>query len=66
MTRIHGNFFRVFSKNDIHPGKLYCTFVTREIARSSVLLNEVKPSPDRKIMTRLIFDDLFPSPRLSS
>ena len=30
MTRIHGNFFRVFSKNDIHPGKLYCTFVTRE------------------------------------
>ena len=30
MTRIHENFFRVFSKNDIHPGKLYCTFVTRE------------------------------------
>ena len=30
MTRIHENFFRVFSKNDIHLGKLYCTFVTRE------------------------------------
>ena len=30
MTRIHENFFRAFSKNDIHPGKLYCTFVTRE------------------------------------
>ena len=30
MTRINENFFRVFSKNDIHPGKLYCTFVTRE------------------------------------
>ena len=30
MTRIHENVFRVFSKNDIHPGKLYCTFVTRE------------------------------------
>ena len=33
MTRINENFFRVFSKNDIQPGKLYCTFFTREVSK---------------------------------
>ena len=40
----------VFSRR--HPGMLRCTF--------SSLLEEVKPSVDRKMIKLLTFDDLFP------
>ena len=41
------------------PESYIVLFSPERLARLSVLLNEVKPSPDRKMMKRLIFDDLL-------
>ena len=58
------SFFRVFSKNR-HPGKLYCRFSSETSARY-FLLKEVKPSPDRKMVKLLTFENLFLPLRHSS
>ena len=58
------SFFRVFSKNR-HPGKLYCRFSSEKSARY-FLLKEVKPSPDRKMVKLLTFENLFLPLRHSS
>ena len=50
-------FFSRFLKKR-HPGKLYCTFFTRKVS-TVVLLNEVQPSPDRKIRKIPTFDNFL-------
>ena len=57
------NFFRVFSKNR-YPGKLHRTLESPEkLALLSLLYSrgyEVKPSPDRKMIKLVTFDNSFP------
>ena len=48
-----------FSKNR-HQGKFDCTFLPPEKSYRLSLLKEVKQSSDRKMIKRLIFDNLFP------
>ena len=57
-TRCNLNFFRAFSKNR-HPGKLHCTLYSPEKLALLALLKEVQPSPHRKMIKLLTFDDLF-------
>ena len=47
----------MFSKIDT-PEKLHWTFFTKNA--STVILKEVKPSPDSKMIKLLTFDNLFP------
>ena len=53
------NFFNVFSYN-INPGKIHCAFFPLKRLARVFLLKEVKPSPDRKMMKPLSFENLFP------
>ena len=58
------NFFNVFSYN-INPGKIHCAFFPLKKLARVFLLKEVKPSPDRKMMKPLSFENLFPPLRYS-
>ena len=51
--------FCACSKNERHRGKLHFAFFTRKVVRLFILKG-VKPSPDRKVITFLTFDNLFP------
>ena len=59
------SFFRVFSKKNRHPGKLYCTFHSPEKLALLSLMQEVKPSTDHKMIKLLPIDNLFPPLRHS-
>ena len=48
----------VFSKNR-HPGQLHFTFFPPEKSTRLFVLNEVRPSPDRKIIKLLAFSWQF-------
>ena len=43
-----------------HYGKLHCSFDSPQTLLLLSLLKEVKPSPDRQMITFLTFDNLFP------
>ena len=58
------NFFNVSSYN-INPGKIHCAFFPLKKLARVFLLKEVKPSPDRKMMKPLSFENLFPPLRYS-
>ena len=58
------NFFNVFSYN-INPGKIHCAFFPLKKLARLFLLKEVKPSPDRKMLKPLSFENLFPPLRYS-
>ena len=52
--------FIAYSQKNIHSRKLRCTFDSPEKLAPLSLLKEGKPSPDRKMIKRLTFDNLFP------
>ena len=62
---IYLNFFLNVFSYDINPGKLHCTFFPLKKLARLFLLKEVKPSPDRKMMKPLSFENLFPPLRYS-
>ena len=52
--------FCPFSENS-NPEKFYCTFLLEKLERL-FLLKEFEPSPDRRMIKLLTFDNLFPPP----
>ena len=57
--RFDKKFYCVFSKNNIHSRKLHSTFDSPEKLALLFLLKEVKPSPNRKMIKLLTFNNLF-------
>ena len=57
-------FSCLFSKNR-HGAKLHCTFFSPQKLARLFPLKEIKPSPDRLMITFLTFDNLFLPQRLS-
>ena len=52
------DFARILKKKR-HGGKLHVAFVTRKVLWLFILKG-VKPSPDRKVIKFITFDNLFP------
>ena len=49
---------------ELNAEKLYCIFFTQKLTRLT-LLKEIKPSPVRKMIKLLTFDNLFPQLQLA-